>query len=60
MRRIAGKLDAHALEVLHKPQSDDELAVEARRLAAQGLKPQDIAQAIGEHVNKVMVWLEAP
>ena len=46
-RTIGGVLDYRLLAQLHRPVSQQQLAVEARRLHHQGLQPQDIGEALG-------------
>lgn len=44
---IAGRLDHHALALLHRPTDPELLVREARALADLGLRVQDIGQTLG-------------
>ena len=39
---------------VHKPRSNDALTPEIERLREQGLKPRDIAAALGVHIGVVL------
>lgn len=59
-RSIGGTLDLEALRMLHRPADPRLLAAEARRLAATGLRPRDIAQALRLPMSEVLSALQAP
>lgn len=54
MNRIGGILDYAKLAQHHRPAYPAALAEKIRRQASQGLKPQDIASAIGVHIDIVL------
>lgn len=54
MTRIGGALDYAKLAQHHRPADPAALAGEIRRQASQGLKPRDIASAIGVHIDIVL------
>lgn len=51
---IPGKLDYTKLAQRHRPADPEAIGAEIRRQAAQGLKPRDIASAIGVHIDIVL------
>lgn len=54
VNRIGGDLDYAKLAQHHRPADPAALTGEIRRQAAQGLKPRDIASAIGAHIAIVL------
>jgi hypothetical protein len=58
-RTIGGPLDYRLLAQQHRPKDQAALAAEARRMADQGLKPRDIAAALGMNVVLVLHILGA-
>lgn len=55
---IGGTLDYARLADLHRPQHAHDIAPAARQLAAQGLHPRDIAQALRLTVHGVIQLLD--
>ena len=51
---VGGTLEYAALAQLHRPTSPEAIAVEIRRLHAEGLKPRDIAVALRLGLTQVL------
>ncbi len=51
---IDGTLDYRLLAQQHRPTDQAALAAEVRRMASQGLRPRDIAAALGMNVVLVL------
>lgn len=54
MNRIGGVLDYRLLAQRHRPADPSAIGAEIRRQASQGLKPRDIASALGVHIDIVL------
>lgn len=59
-RSIGGKLDYAALAVKHRPQYRDDVERAVRDMTARGLRPADIATALGITTAAVTALLESP